>query len=165
MHTLRGRHRGGGKKRGVESLTNDTPSQKGVLDPPPRTVRFPPPHQVSALFCLYKNRRQSRPEAPFGGVQNFPGERVLWYVFLPPYVLHPPISRPNTHLPQKCFQSTQQAELSVLSDDLEKTAFASFPSECQRLLPMIFPPHYGPTVKLGRLARAKSSAFQIRRET
>ena len=32
---------GGGKKRGVENLTNDTPPKKGFWTPP-RTVRFPP---------------------------------------------------------------------------------------------------------------------------
>ena len=31
----------------------------------------------------------------FGGVQQFLGEHVLRYVFLPPYVLHPPKSRPK----------------------------------------------------------------------
>ena len=59
---------GGGKKRGVENLTNDTPPKKGVLDP--RTVRFPPPSGVSALFFLYKNPRQSRPEALLEGSNN-----------------------------------------------------------------------------------------------
>ena len=53
---------GGGKKRGVENLTNDTPPKKAFWTPP-RTVRFPPPSRVSALFFLYKNPRQSR--APY----------------------------------------------------------------------------------------------------
>ena len=44
---------GGGKKRGVENLTNDTPPKKGVWTPP-RTVRFPPPSGVSALFSCTK---------------------------------------------------------------------------------------------------------------
>ena len=61
---------GGGKKRGVENLTNDTPPRKGFWTPL-HTVRFPPPSGVSALFFLYKNPRQSSPEAVFGGVQNF----------------------------------------------------------------------------------------------
>ena len=87
--SLRGRHWGGGKKRGVENLTNDTPPKKGFWTPP-RTVRFPPPSGVSALFFLYKNPRQSRPKALLEGSKIFSGERVLWYVFLPPYVLHPP---------------------------------------------------------------------------
>ena len=42
---------GGGKRRGVENLTNDTPPKKGFWTPP-RTVRFPPPSGVSALFFL-----------------------------------------------------------------------------------------------------------------
>ena len=60
---------GGGKKRGVENLTNDTPP-KGVLELP-RTVRFPPHSGVSALFFLYKNPRQSRPEALLERSKNF----------------------------------------------------------------------------------------------
>ena len=86
--------RGGGKKRVVENLTNDTPPKKGFWTPPPRTLRFPPP-QVSVLCfsCTKSTTEQTR--SSFGGVQKFSGERVFWYVFLPPYVLHRPISRPN----------------------------------------------------------------------
>ena len=61
---------GGGKRMGVENLTNDTPPEKG-FGPPPRTVRFPPPSGVSALFFLYKNPRQGRPEALLEGSKNF----------------------------------------------------------------------------------------------
>ena len=59
---------GGGKKRGLENLTNDTPPKKGVS---PRTVRFPPPSGVVALFFLYKNPRLSRPEALLEGSRIF----------------------------------------------------------------------------------------------
>ena len=55
---FRGRHGGVEKMSGVENLTNDTPPKKGVWTPS-RTVRFPPPSGVSALFFLYKNPRQS----------------------------------------------------------------------------------------------------------
>ena len=61
---------GGGKKRGVENLTKDTPPKKGFWTPP-RTVRFPPPSGVSALFFLYKNPRQCRPKALLEGSKNF----------------------------------------------------------------------------------------------
>ena len=61
---------GGGKKRGVENLTNDTPPKQGFWTPP-RTVRFPPFSDVSALFFLHKNPRQSRPEALLEGSKNF----------------------------------------------------------------------------------------------
>ena len=54
----------------MENLTNDTPPKKGFWTPP-RTVRFPPPSGVSALFFLYKNPRQSRPEALLEGSKNF----------------------------------------------------------------------------------------------
>ena len=60
----------GGKKRGVENLTNDTPPKKGFWTPP-RTVRFPPPSGVSALFFLYKNPRQGRPETLLEGSKNY----------------------------------------------------------------------------------------------
>ena len=86
---------GGGKRRGVENLTNDTPPKKGFWTPPP-TVRFPPP-QVSVL-CMFFPVKKSTTEqtrSSFGGVQKFSGVCVLWYVLPPPYVLHPPISPPK----------------------------------------------------------------------
>ena len=83
--SIGGRH-GGVEKRGGWKTSRMTPLPKG----PPRTVRFPPPSGVSALFFLYKNPRFCRPEAFLEGSKNVFGERVLWYVFLPPYVLHPP---------------------------------------------------------------------------
>ena len=59
---FRRRHGGGGKKRGVENLTNDTPLKGGFGPPLVRYVFHPP--QVSVLyFSLYENPRQSRPEA------------------------------------------------------------------------------------------------------
>ena len=61
---------GGGKKRGVENLTNDTPPKKGFWTPLVRYV-FHPPSRVSALFFLYRNPRQSRPEALLEGSKNF----------------------------------------------------------------------------------------------
>ena len=89
---------GGGKGRGVENLTNDTPPKKGFCTPPP-TVRFPPPSGVSALFFLYKNPRQSRPEALLEGSKNFRESAFSGTFCPPPYVLHPPISPPKT---RKC---------------------------------------------------------------
>ena len=92
MNIVRGLHGGGWKKRGVENLTNDTPPKKGFWTPP-RTVRFPPPSGVSALFFLYKNPRQSRPEALLEGSKNFRESAFSGTFSSPPYVLHPPISR------------------------------------------------------------------------
>ena len=40
-------------------------------------------------FPVQKSTTQQT-RSSFGGVQKCSGERVLWYVFLPPYVLHPP---------------------------------------------------------------------------
>ena len=99
MVFIRGRHGGGGKKRGVENLTNDTPPKKGFWTPPSYGT-FSTPLRSTPLRCQcsvfpvqISTTEQTR--SSFGGVQTFSGERVLWYVFLPPYFLHPPISRPN----------------------------------------------------------------------
>ena len=48
--------------------------------------------------CEPLSPRLSGPRSSFGGVQNFSGGCVLWYVFLPPYVLHPPIPWPTARL-------------------------------------------------------------------
>ena len=61
---------GGGKKRGGKPHEWH-PSPKRGFGTPPRTVRFPPPSGVSALFFLYKNPRQSRPKALLEGSKNF----------------------------------------------------------------------------------------------
>ena len=72
-----------------------TPLPKRGFGPPPRTVRFPPPSGVNALFFLYKNPRQSRTEALLEGSQNFRESAFSGTFSPPPYVLHPPISRPK----------------------------------------------------------------------
>ena len=71
MEILRGRH-GGVEKRGGWKTSRMTPLPKRGFGPP-----HPPQCQCSVS-----------------------GECILWYVFLPPYVLHPPISRPknSSHL-------------------------------------------------------------------
>ena len=89
---------GGGKKRGVENLTNDTPPKKGVLDPPSYGTFSTPLGCQCSVFPVQKSTTEAT-RSSFGGPNKFSGERVLRYVFLPPYVLHPPISRPNW----KCF--------------------------------------------------------------
>ena len=87
---------GGWKKQGGWKPSRMTPLPKRGFGPPPRTVRFPPLSGVSALFFLYKNPRQSRPEALSEGSKDISGERVLWYVFPPPIrFAPPPISRPK----------------------------------------------------------------------
>ena len=63
--------------------------KKGFWTPPPvRYVFHPPQVSVLCFSCTKSTTEQTR--SSFGGVQNFSGERVLWYVFLPPCVLHPP---------------------------------------------------------------------------
>ena len=87
---------GGWKKEGGGKPHEWHPSQKGVLDPP-RTVRFPPPSRASALFFLYRNPRQSRPEALLEGSKNF-RESVFSGTFSTPHTFctppyHGPIHR------------------------------------------------------------------------
>ena len=52
--------------------------------------------EVSVL-CFSCTRIHDRADQKLScrGPKRASGERVLWYVFLPPYGLHPPISRPN----------------------------------------------------------------------
>ena len=94
MGGIRGRDAmGGGKKRGVENLTNEPPPPppKGFWTPP-RTVRFAPLSGVSAQFFLYKNPRQSRPEALWRGPKIFGrASSLVRFAHPPPYVLHPPL--------------------------------------------------------------------------
>ena len=85
---FRERH-GGWKKGGGGKPHEGQPSQKGFWTPL-RSVRFPPLSGAMALFFLYKRPHLSRLEALLEGLRNFSGGCVLWYVFLPPYVLHPP---------------------------------------------------------------------------
>ena len=85
---------GGGKKKGVENLTNDTPPKKGFWTPPSYSTFSTPLGCQCSVFPV-QNSTTEQTRSSFGGVQKFSGERVLRYVFLPPYVLHPPISRPN----------------------------------------------------------------------
>ena len=85
---------GGWKKEGGWKTSRMTPLPKRGLGPPLVWYVFPPPSGVSALFsCTKSTTEQTR--SCFGGIRKFSGERVLWYVFLPPYVLHPTISRPK----------------------------------------------------------------------
>ena len=79
---------GGGKKRGVENLTTDTPPKKGFWTPLVGTFSTPLRCQCSEFPVQKSTTEQTK--SSFGGVKKFPGGRVLWYVFLPPYVLHPP---------------------------------------------------------------------------
>ena len=89
---IRGRH-GGWKKEGGGKPHEWHPSQRGVGPPSYGTFSTPLTCQCSVFPVQKSTTEQTR--SSFGGVQKFSGERVLWYVFHPPYVLHPPISRPN----------------------------------------------------------------------
>ena len=68
------------KKRGVENLTNDTPSKKGFWTPLPSYGAFSTPPQVSVLCFSCTKIHDRADQKLFGGVQKFSGERVLWYV-------------------------------------------------------------------------------------
>ena len=82
------------EKRGGWKTSRMTPLPKRGFGPPLVRYVFHPP-QVSVLCFPVQKSTTEQTRSSFGGVQKFLGERVLWYVFLPPYVLHPPISRPQ----------------------------------------------------------------------
>ena len=91
--TFRGHH-GGVEKRGGWKTSRMTPLPKRGCGPP-RTVRFPPLSGVSALFFLYKNARQSRPEALLEGSKNF-RESAFSGTFSSPHTFcTPPYHRPK----------------------------------------------------------------------
>ena len=85
---FRERH-GGVEKRGGWKTSRMTPLPKSGFGPPPRTVRFPPPSGVSPLFFLYKNPRESRPEALLEGSKNF-RERAFSGTFSSPHTFCTP---------------------------------------------------------------------------
>ena len=85
---------GGWKKEGGGKPHEWHPSQKRVLDPPSYGTFSTPLRCQCSVFPVPKSTTEQT-KSSFGGVQKLSGERVLWYVFLPPYVLHPPISPPN----------------------------------------------------------------------
>ena len=73
----------------MENLTNDTPPKTGFWTPPSYGAFFTPLRCPCSVFPVQKSTTEQT-RSSFGGVQKFSGERVLWYVFLPPYVLPPP---------------------------------------------------------------------------
>ena len=82
---IRGRH-GGVEKRGGWKTSRMTPLPKRGFGPPSYgTFSTPLRCQCSVFPVQESTTEQTR--SSFGGVQKFSGERVLWYVFLPPYVL------------------------------------------------------------------------------
>ena len=82
------------EKRGGWKTSRMTPPPKGGLDPP-RTVSFPPPSGVVALFFLYKNPRLSRPEALLEGSRIF-REGAFSGTFSSPHTCcTPPYHGPN----------------------------------------------------------------------
>ena len=85
---------GGGKKRGVEDLTNDAPPKTGFWTPP-RTVRFPPPSGCQCSVFPVQKSTTEQTRSSFGGSKNFRESAFSSTFFLPPYILHPPISPPN----------------------------------------------------------------------
>ena len=91
-----GRH-GGVEKRGGWKTSRMTPLPKRGFGPPSYGTFSTPLTCQCSVFPVQKSTTEQT-RSSFGGVQKFSGERVLWYVFHPPYVLHPPISRPKLGL-------------------------------------------------------------------
>ena len=84
---------GGWKKEGGGKTSRMTPFPKRGFGPLLVRYVFHPLRGQCSFFLVQKSTtKQTR--SSFGGVQKFSGERVLWYVFLPPYVLHPPKHSP-----------------------------------------------------------------------
>ena len=87
---------GGVEKRGGRKTSRMTPLPKRGFGPPSYGTFSTPLECRCSVFPVQKSTAEQT-RSSFGGVQNFSGGRVLWYVFLPPYVLHPPISWPNCY--------------------------------------------------------------------
>ena len=85
---------GGWKKEGGWKTSRMTPLPKRGFGPRSYGTFSTPLTCQCSVFPVQKSTTEQT-RSSFGGVQKFSGERVLWYVFHPPYVLHPPISRPN----------------------------------------------------------------------
>ena len=92
---------GGVEKGGGWKTSRMTPLPQRGFGPPPRTVRCPPPSGVSALCFLYKNLRQSRPEALLEGSKNF-RESAFSGTFSSPHTFcTPPYHGPNFKVTKK----------------------------------------------------------------
>ena len=65
------------------------PSQNHLWTPL-RLVRFPPPADVVALFCLYRSPRLSTPEAHLEGSESFSGGVRCLVRFPPPHTFCTP---------------------------------------------------------------------------
>ena len=74
----------GGRQKRVENLTDDIPPQKGVLDPPSYSTFSTPLRCQCSVFPVQKSTTEQT-RSSFGGVQNFSGERILWYG-TPPHI-------------------------------------------------------------------------------
>ena len=81
----------GGGKRGGWKTSRMTPLPKGGFwTPPPSYGTFSTPLRCQCSVFPVQKSTTEQTRSSFGGVQKFSGERVLWYVFLPPYVCTPP---------------------------------------------------------------------------
>ena len=80
--------------RGGRKTSRMTPLPKRDLDPPSYGTFSTPLRCQCAVFPVQKSTTEQI-RSSFGGVQKFSGERILWYIFLTPYVPHPPVSRPT----------------------------------------------------------------------
>ena len=72
---------GGGKKRGGGETSRLTPLPKRGLEPPSYGT-FSTPLVCRCSVFPVQNSTTEQTRSSVGGVQNFSGGRVLWYVFL-----------------------------------------------------------------------------------
>ena len=87
LFKVRGRH-GGVERKGGGTFTKDNPPRKGLGTSLVQYV-FQPPRVSVLCFLPAQESTTQQTRRSFGGVQKFSGGCVLWYVFLPPYVLRP----------------------------------------------------------------------------
>ena len=89
---------GGGTKRGVENLMNDTPPKRG-FGPPPRTVRFPPPLRCQCSVVPVQKSTTEQTRSSFGAAQKFRESAPFSGTFSSPHTFCTPhiTAQPSEH--------------------------------------------------------------------
>ena len=88
----------GGGKRGRKTSRRTPLPKSEACTPLRRLVRFPTPLKCRCSVFLVQKSKPQHTRSSFEGSETFFGGCVVWYVLLPPYVLHKAISRPQAVL-------------------------------------------------------------------
>ena len=118
------------EKGGGWKTSRLTPLPKRGFGPPSYGTFSTPLTCQCSVFPVQKSTTEQT-RSSFGGVQKFSGERVLWYVFHPPYVLHPPISRPNYE--NRGFSASRSARIDSQRESPRFALRIAGPSKMQKL--------------------------------